>query len=249
MVCSRIRTARAINVYTPVLQTWGERYLVTLTVPNCGADELAGTMKLMLHRFTLCKRAMKRAGFVLVAVRKLECTYNHRRADYHPHLHVIVDGREEADELRRLWLYYWAGTTAGAQDVRPCDDGALVELFKYFTKLVAPGAGGKRGIMPLHALDVIFRAMKGRRVWQPVGFRLSREVEESIEGEELEVAGTAAFKRQEERVYWDWCRELADWIDHETGEALSEYEPSRRYMDLVESIGERAGAVEAVDDG
>jgi hypothetical protein len=239
-----------MNVYTPILDTWSARYLVTLTVPNCSGEDLRETFGRMGHCFTLCKRAMKRAGFALLAMRKLECTYNTRRRDYHPHYHVIVDGEAEARELRRLWLHYWPGSAAEAQDVRACDGGSLAEVFKYFTKLVAPGAGGKRGVMPLEALDTIFRAMRGRRVWQPVGFRLSKEEAESIEGEVIEVTGTQAFKRTDERVLWDWCHDAADWIDRETGESLSEYEPGTRFRAFVESIGTGAGGMAAaVDDG
>lgn len=252
LVCSRVRTARAINAYMPVLGAWAAPYMVTLTVPNCDGPALESMIAAMLKGFTSCKRSMKRAGYVVRAVRKLECTYNPRREDYHPHFHVLVDGREVAEELRRLWLRYWKGAAVlDAQDVRPCDgNGGMLELFKYFTKLLTPGKG-KRGVAPLLALDTIFRAMRGRRVWQPVGFTLSAEEEEAIEGERLEVTGTAAFKRSAERVLWDWCQDVADWIDRESGETLSEYEPTQGYRELVASIGALppSVAVEAVNDG
>jgi hypothetical protein len=245
--CSRIRTARAINAYLPVLETWSGTHLVTLTVPNCAGDELRDTIARMLDVFTRCKRSIKRAGCLSFrAVRKLECTYNMRRRDYHPHLHVIVEGEEQARELVRLWLHHFKGTAdAKAQDVRACDVGAMAEIFKYFTKLLTKVGKGKRGVAPLGALDVIFQAMRNRRVWQPVGFVLPKEIEQEIEGEELVLTGTPAFKRHGERVYWEWVQELADWVDRGTGETLTDYQPSPAFVALVGSIGV---AVEVIDD-
>lgn len=248
MTCSRIRTARAINAYLPVLETWVGVHLVTLTVPNCaGGQVLRDTITRMLDVFTRCKRSIKRTGCMdFRGVRKLEVTYNVRRKDYHPHLHVIVEGREQGEELRRLWLHHFRGVAdAKAQDVRACDMGGIAEIFKYFTKLLTKVGKGKRGVAPLMALDTIFQAMKGRRVWQPVGFTLPKEIEQEIEGEEMVVSGTPAFKRQAERVYWEWVQDVADWVDRETGEALSEYEPSRAFVELVSSIGV---SVEVIDD-
>lgn len=244
LVCSRIRTARAINAYLPVIETWDAPHMVTLTVRNCTGDELRTTIRGMLETFTSCKRAIRRTGGVpFRAVRKLECTYSLERRDYHPHLHVIVEGREAAEMLRALWLRRLpAVAESGGQDVRPCDTTALLELFKYFTKLTTKvGRKGARRVAPLAALDTIFQAMKGRRVWQPVGFTLPKEIEEAIEGEEIEVAGTRAFKREVERVYWQWVQEVADWIDQETGEALAEYTPGEGYVQFVESIGRDDG--------
>ena len=240
LVCSRIRTARAMNAYLPVLSSWSDPYLVTLTVPNCSGEELPGALALMQEKFTSCKRSIVRThGLELIAVRKLECTYNNRRGDFHPHYHVIVNGQAQAELLRGLWLRRWQGVAdAKAQDVRKCDENALGELFKYFTKLTTrTGAkGGGRGFVPVAALDVIFRAMRHKRVWQPVGFQLPKEVEESIEGEEIEVDGTVAFKRATEVIYWEWFQTLNDWVDRESGETLSDYEPGERFRRFVGSI-------------
>ena len=251
VVCSRIRTGRACRAYGPVLEGWADPHFVTLTVPNCSGEELSATMTLMLERFNSCKRAITRTHVLpFVGVRKLECTYNEQRGDYHPHYHVIVDGAEQAERLRALWLRRWKGAAvADAQDVRRCDVDGMMELFKYFSKLVTRTRKGGRTVN-VRALDVMFQAMRGRRVWQPFGFQLPKDVEESIEGEKLEVTGSVAFKRQGERVYWDWSQDAADWIDRETGESLSEYEPGERFRAFVESIGTGAGGMAAaVDDG
>lgn len=250
LVCSRIRTARAVTAYGPVVESWSDPHMVTLTVRNCQGEDLRATMAAMLKAFQRCRDSIRKAGFQFRALRKLECTYNHRTGEYHPHFHVLTDGKEEAEQLRRRWLRQHPETAnERAQDVRACDAGALMEVFKYFTKLTAPATTKQgRRIMPLAALDVIFRAMKGRRVWQPVGFRLPKEVAESIEGEELILSGTPAFKRQEERILWSWEPDLADWVDRETGESLAEYEPGERFRAFVGNIELAGGPAAVVSD-
>lgn len=249
-VCSRIRAARAIDAYMPVVETWDAPHMVTLTIPNIPGEDLPTALRRMAAVFESCRRAMKRThGAPLIGIRKIEVTYNERTKTFHPHYHVVVEGREAAWLLRTLWLDRFEGEALSiAQDVRPCDRGALLELFKYTTKLVT---GSKKGamIIPASALDVIFRALRGKRVWQPLGFRLAKEAAEAIESEEIELDQSAdVVKRAGEEVWWMWDFDAADWVDRETGETLSDYVPSGVMRKLVASIAgpER---VAVVDDG
>jgi hypothetical protein len=199
-VCSRIRSARAVNAYLPVIEAWSEPYMVTLTIRNCSADALPATIARMMKGATSVARSIKRTEKLpFVAVRKLECTYNSQRKDYHPHFHIIVNGRAQAELMRAKWLRRSPSeATESAQDVRACYPGGLAELFKYFTKLATKTDDGKRRVVPVAALDVIFCAMRGRRVWQPVGFTLPKEMEEQIEGDDIDVDASEAFKRDAE---------------------------------------------------
>ena len=248
LTCNRIRTGRAISIYLPVLRSWGSPHLVTLTVRNCKGEALSAVLDRMREVFQSCRRAIVRTHQLpFVGLRKLECTYNHVRDDYHPHFHVIVDGAEQAELLRLLWLRRWKGEAGKeGQDVRPCDEGGLREIFKYFTKLATKIDGVRRMAIPPAALDIIFQAMRRRRVWQSIGFVLPKEAEESIEADELEVTGTVAFRRPAERIYWEWNQGIADWMDRETGEVLSEYQPGEKFRQFVESI--QAGPVAVVSD-
>jgi hypothetical protein len=236
MVCNRIRTARAINAYVPVVETWGESFFVTLTLRTVTADELPARIAMMLLGVAAIAKSMRTThSMPLVAIRKLECT-SRPGGLYHPHFHFVVQGREQAELLRSLWLKrYPMLATVDAQNVVPCNEGTLVELFKYFTKLTTKTADGKR-IIPVVELDTIFRAMRGRRVWQPMGFRLPKEIEEAIETEAIEVDASDAVKRIEEVVHWQWSQQVADWVDYETGECLSEYEPGEGFRSFVESV-------------
>ena len=240
LVCSRIRTARAITAYMPVLREWNDPHLVTLTRRNVDAESLGDSLIEMLDAFNSCKRSIKRTEKLeFKAVRKTECTYNLRRKDYHPHYHVIVEGQRQAELLRDKWVDRYGGEAElAAQDVRACDESSLMEVFKYFTKLTTKATTGERRITPPEALDVIFSAMRGRRVWQPVGFRLSAQEDDQIEGEDLELKGTPAFKRSADKVLWEWEQDLADWVDLATGEALSEYQPPEKLRRFVDQASE-----------
>lgn len=238
MTCSRIRTALATNRYMPVLQTWKDPQAVALTLRNVPPDQLKPTINAMIEGATAAKRAIKRTDKVAFkALRKLECTYNPKTDEYHPHFHFIVEGRRAAKLLVKRWLEYFPERTdAKAQHIRPVDqsDESLRELFKYFTKLVTKGE-----LMPAKALDVIFRSMKGRRVYQPVGFVAPKDAADD-EGEIPLDEGTEAFSRPAEDVRWEWSQAAADWVDRTTGECLTGYEPAEKFRKFVESI-ERQG--------
>lgn len=240
LVCNRIRIARAISAYLPVLSLWGDKYFVTLTVPNCPGPDLPAVIERMHRELTNAKYRIKRTDHLpFVALRKLEVTYNPQRRDYHPHFHLVVDGEASANAIVRQWLSAYSEASPKAQDVRLCDEGTLKETFKYFTKLVSKGSKvGQSVPIAAPALDVIFRAMRSRRVYQPMGFRVAVENVEQGEGELLVEGSTAAVTRFAEEVMWEWSQELTDWVDYTTGECLTGYQPSERFRDFVDSIAD-----------
>lgn len=234
LVCNRIRIARAISRYAPIVAEWSDAQFVTLTLPNVPAHALADTIGLMLEAFTSCKRALKRThGLQFRAIRKLEVTYNPKRNDFHPHFHVILDGEIQARALVALWLDRVPSAVEAAQDVRPVTDGTLIEAFKYFTEVISKGT--KRGV-DAGSLAVIFEAMQGRRVWQSVGFTIPPEDltdPEALTGLE---ATNVATSRLTERVVWRWVQEYSDWVDWETGDTLTGYSPGDTWRALVEDV-------------
>jgi hypothetical protein len=245
LVCSAIRTAKLIRVYEPILKTWEHPCFVTLTVPNCSANELFGVIKRIVEVLRLIQRSMRRTHKVpLVGVRKLECTFNERRLDFHPHLHLIVENKAIAELVVKLWLKRFPECSPAAQDVRPTDAQGVKELFKYFTKLTtrvttASGKSISRRI-PTEALDVIFQAMVGRRVYQPMGFTVDAPDEDApIDPTDT----TVAAEERPEPVLWDWEQSVADWVDRSTGETLTGYVPAAEFRKFVEgwSSGETGG--------
>lgn len=245
LVCNRIRTAKLIGAYLPVLATWADPHFVTLTVPNVAPDALLRTVDGLLKLWGRngIPHAIRRTdGLEFRALRKLEVTYNPRRKDCHPHGHFIVDGRAAADALVRRHLLARPDADPKAQNVKSCaGPGAMRELFKYFTKMLVKGADGQRTAPHPVVLDVLFKAMRKRRTFQPMGFTVPKAEpdDESLTLDE----NTASPDADRGRVLWEWSGTLADWVDYNTGETLSGYDPPATMRELVERI--RADAAKA----
>ncbi len=226
LVCSRVRTARAINKYRPILDTWTDAQFVTLTVRNVPGDQLDQTLDAMVKTSAVIRRAITRTDKLsFEALRKLECTHNYHRDDYHPHYHLIVNGKAQALALRNRWLAAWGDKAdAQGQDVRPCTPGSALELFKYATKLASNAGGGRKQYMSPEALDVIFQSLRGRRIWQSIGFVAPATVDE--EGEIGTDGNTAALTEDADGTDWLWHQDQHDWVDTRTGELLTGWVPN-----------------------
>lgn len=237
LVCNSIRTAKLFTAYAPTMRSWEDAHFVTLTIPNVPAEALHGAVREMLAAVPKIARAMRRTdGLEVMAVRKLETTYSLRRKDYHPHLHLIVNSPEVADAFVRRWLERFPTATRAAQDITLCDGGSIPELFKYFTKLAVKGLDGQYTAPPPYALDTIFKAVRGLRTFQAMGFVPPKCAMEAEDGAIELNQGTQSPSRRREPVSWEWADALTDWIDYGTGEVLTGYQPSEKMRGLLERI-------------
>lgn len=168
LVCNRIKTAYLIDKYTPHINQWKQPYFVTLTAPNVKKSALKARIEEHLEVLTKIKDRMRKQGEKIVGIRKLETTYNPDRNDYHPHIHLIVESEAHARQIRDLWLIHYPESSLKAQDIEPATAGSIKELFKYFTKITSDSKNSENITLP--ALDAIFEAVKGRRVFQSFGF-------------------------------------------------------------------------------
>ena len=219
VVCNRIRTAKMINGYKKQLDELENTYFVTLTIPNVNGDILRSTIKEMTKTFQNILKKFHHDKVKVVLLRKLECTYNPIRNDFHPHFHLLVSEHSLAKEIVSEWLKRCKTASIQAQDIRKADKGSSMELFKYFSKIITDKK------IYVNALDTIFQAMRGLRVYQPVGIKKVSEEIEEVQAqiyEELERA---------EKI-WTWIEE--DWIDVHSGECLTGYTPDTRIKELVE---------------
>jgi plasmid rolling circle replication initiator protein Rep len=220
VVCNRIRTAKLIQGYSTVLESLPDKQFVTLTIPNVTASDLSVTIRKMISDLSVIVKRNKSNGLNIKLLRKLECTYNPLRNDYHPHFHLIVSGCNVSNVILEQWLKMYPEATKQAQDIRPADKGAIIELFKYFSKIISKGS-----IYP-KPLDTIFRAMYQRRVFQPVGIK---KITEDIEELQSEIYADLI---EAERT-WTWIEN--DWVDEQTGELLTGYEPSGVLINLLKN--------------
>jgi hypothetical protein len=123
-----------------------------------------------------------------------------------------------------MWLTHFQDASWQGQDVRRANDRSTLELFKYFTKLIS--SHSKARLILVDPLDVIFQAVAGERTFQAFNVKVTKETSDE-EAEALAEAMTT------EAVY-QWEQSVTDWVDIETGELLTGYQPDEQFRELVE---------------
>lgn len=233
LVCSRIKTATAINSYLDVVKKLEQKQFVTLTIKNVKEQVLSSSIDEMRINFLkIINKHSNRKNFK--GLRKLEVTYNPIRDDYHPHYHIIVSGKQQAELLLDYWLYAYKNANIDAQKIQSINDDdehSLIELFKYATKIIQKDIDSpKSKTVYFNALDVILRSLKGKRIFQPFGIK-KLNVDDNF-NEELE-------NISDDIDIYQWEQELSDWISHDTGELLSQYKPSAVLSNFVNNLGKK----------
>ena len=210
LVCNGIRSAMLIDTYKPIVETWPDPRMVTLTVPNVPLSKLRDTVDEMARQFALILKQLRRRGMDVRAVRVIEVTAK-SVSDTHPHFHAAVPSGAVGDAIVESWLHRYPKASAKAQDVLSWDTD-LRELFKYVTKMTSADMSPK-------LLDGILQAMWGKHLVRPYGFRLERDPTDDSVFDEL-VPVNVEWKRYGEHVVWIWHDALANWMDPVTGELL-----------------------------
>lgn len=238
-ICSAIRKADTINRYYPTISQWPDVHFVTLTVKACTEEKLNIWIDKMLRAFEFilnrCKKRHQRGkGIKLVGIKSLECNFNPLTKTYNPHYHIIVPNKEIAELLKKEWLIRWRPkdksvyrykfTSPNAQDIRPVDnlELALIETIKYGSKIFTEPDLQKKSkqktktspMIYARALDNILVAMKGKRIFERFGFNLPKNT-----------PPIANWKLVIDFENWIFSNNAADWINPDTGEALTGYLP------------------------
>lgn len=228
--CNRIRTAKLLNGYEKPLKDLKEPYFVTLTIPNPSKSDLRASIIGMIQTFANILKANRRAGNGLKTafngIRKLECTYNPEEDTYHPHFHVIIEGKQQAETLKKDWLKRYNSANTVAQDIKAANPESLKELFKYTTKLVTKSKTEKNDFrIYIPALDTIFQSMYKLRTFQSFGsIRMVSENIDQLDSENYDI-------EPYEFLVWTWIGN--DWKSMVSTEKLSGYEPSKRMIELL----------------
>jgi hypothetical protein len=238
VVCNRIRTAKLRADYGPTIKGWEDPHFLTLSRPNVSGQQLHNEVRILLAALPKIARAVRRTdGLEVVAIRKLEITYNPKRRDFHPHIHLVVSNLWAAVALTNRWLEKFPTADRRGQDLQEANRETIAgELFKYFTKLIVKGLDKKQATPPPAALDTIFKAVRGLRTFQAMGFTLPVA---DVADEDLELntsTESPVSPAGRSIIQWTWGTELTDWIDFETGELLTGYEPSAKMRALVNRI-------------
>ena len=229
-LCQSIRIAKLIEGYKTQLEKYPELYFVTLTRPTVVAEDLPMQRKQMLESFTKIRKSKVFRKNDWSGLRKAECTIRPEE-HYHYHFHVLINSKEGAEYMVKRWLELNPDSDKQAQNIREVDKstGSLLEIFKYFTKLIAKlkrDDGTTEKFISYTRLNVIFEFMRGQRVFQPFGSL--RPVKEDFEEEEL----VADMEIEDVNSMWEWV--TSDWYNIQTGEGLTGYEPAKSLTDLLD---------------
>lgn len=228
MVCNSIRTGKSINGYDSEFKKLRDAQFVTLTIPNVKKEDLRAAIRGMkltsqaiykkLHRW--CQKL----NIKLSGIQKLECTYNAEQDTYHPHFHYIIEGKAVAETFVDEWLNRNIDAVSDAQKIVPANLNSMKELFKYFTKVVNTKGKDRRIYFP--AMDVIFRAMVGFKVFQPFGIRPVNDEPDELDAITLE-------ENINQLVWWKWTGN--DWHSNLTGEALTGFDKTTVWDELFKN--------------
>jgi len=166
--CSIIKQSELINGYQAPLQELAkadELFFVTLTAPTVKERQLKAEIDKRYKAWSKVKDKLRKQGYSINGIRKLETTYNISKVWFHPHFHIIIQGETEARLLLKYWMKEFPKANLGGQDIRPIGTEAkdLMEVFKYATKDIVID------IETAYATDIILKALKGRRVFQTYG--------------------------------------------------------------------------------
>lgn len=228
LVCNRIRSAKAINGYTPSLNKLNKKlWFVTLTLKRVPAPLVKLRINEMTKAFRRIQKNLKNTHKIkLKGIRKTEMNYDPNKDTFNPHFHLIVSANPcEVILLKSLWLNQFSTIDAGVkgQHITPTNEGGTVELFKYFTKVLVKG-----NLYPA-AMDVIFTAMKGKRTVQPFGgLKIVSEDVDELQSDEMEFL-------KNESGNWLYSDGYLDWIS-EDGDMLSRHEPTKDTLELISKI-------------
>lgn len=207
ITCNRIKTATLINKYLGQIEALEDAQFITLTLKNCKGEELADRTKFMLKTWAAIQKKLSKKTQA-IGFRKIEITYNQKFNDFHPHIHGIINGLDNAQFIVKEWikLIQAAGIEISAQwqDIRPADSKSAKELMKYTTKLLPSRKKFqtwedliKDDIFVrkfLQSQDVIYKALHNLRTFQYFGFKQN---EAETEPEELPIENDLQTQAQE----------------------------------------------------
>lgn len=204
---------------------------LTLTVKNVSGEELGDELRRLTKSFDRLFRRAKVKRSLIGYLRSVEITYNSKRDDYHPHIHVLLmlkssyfnskDNYIKQAEWADMWkqsakLDYMP--IVDVRNVKPNERksknemdlrGAIVETAKYPIKPIE--IMGQNEEQKLKITDDLMQALNNKR---QIGFGgLFREIRKELQLEDVEEGDLVHIDDDEEVsegveivAYWNWNR-------------------------------------------
>lgn len=171
-VCQATRSRKDAYMLDIILRYLREEFgynflFLTLTVPNVASNELVDELN---TQYESLHKLVKRKEFKRISlgyIRKTEITYNEKRDDYHPHIHMLIAVKPSyftsRDFVKRdTWLRIWRECTGNDKitqvDIRKANEKSFRELAKYEAKAIDFLSYSQE------VFDTFYFAMKGRKM-------------------------------------------------------------------------------------
>lgn len=232
-VCSRIKSAQNLARYGEAILSLDDSYLVSLTNLNVPKGELNDEVTRMIRVISKIRVNMRVQGYKLNGYKTFEVTFSHKTG-FNPHFHFVIQGKETAEMLHRLWLKHNPNAKKSGQDISKVGGTYkdLLEVFKYVAKPVTKGYYN-----PI-AYDEIMCSLINRRTTEPLGEirganPLKQECTTDIGLEDLE-SQNINWNGYQFNV-WNYVDELHDWVSDE-GECLIDEPLDKETKEALEAI-------------
>lgn len=144
-----------------------EFIFLTLTVPNVTGNELVRELD---EQYLALKRLIQRKKFKAISngfIRKTEITYNQKRNDFHPHIHMLIAVNKSYFTEKSLyvsqhkWQEIWKkckkDNSITQVNVKKANESSFKELAKYEAKDFDMLGYSQE------VFDVFYKALKGRK--------------------------------------------------------------------------------------
>lgn len=240
--CASIMAATLINKYLPIfkkIEKLDDLYFVTLTKPTIPADKLEERLSEMQYNWRKIADLARKKRNNFIGIRKTELKVSAGNENlYHPHYHIIVVGESNAKWLVDQWLQKNKDAGHKSQDARKilATENALLEIFKYSTKITAADNAGNVQLAPAWKLDKIYKALFGKRIYQGFG-----GLTMISDGEDFETTAETVIMARgvyewhgTDWYHTDYAIPLTNWIPTAEELALKYWSPKKTACETLE---------------
>lgn len=261
IVCNRIRMGQNIKEYVPLVSSWNEVGFVTLSTTNCIEGNIRAQVNEYMKVIELIKKQYNRQKIVelksfgyndyeiqkliyqypseykLQAIVKIEVTYNNIKNTFHPHLHLLVNGYNQSDFISNNFVEKMTkrGMTidSKAQMVMKADVDTVIEMMKYFTKVLQRDKNGNL-YLPEKKLDSILRELYKVPLVRCIG--IDKKEREFYKSKFEKIANIKVDLGNKDRVF-NWVNLIFNWVD-QNGEMLLNTEIPIEYENYIKGVTE-----------
>lgn len=255
VLCNKQRTAILMLKYCEALKQLNDVHFVTLTARIVNEKQLKPRLTEMQKIWRKITNYAQKDKIQLNGIRKTECVIAKNHPDkYHPHYHIIIEGKQNAEYIKKQWLKKWQNaykTDRGIISIKAQSvlksygniENSALEIFKYLTPM-AHQHKTKKGLTTYKhdnpkMLDVIYNALHNSRSIQPFGnvkTLISTKTDEELIQESAETIKKP--KRCKDSKY-TYNHKKFNWISA-YGEYLSTYKPkSTEYKKFLNDYPEQ----------